>query len=154
MKKAVIIMVTCLIATGVIAQTGLFDLRYAMPLAEADSLLLDMGFFSDPDSTGYWEYTNPWHLYVRSIHLVPDTRCEYLAGWVVCFDTLEAGAELTEQMAVGSLITRHDADFHRSNDSFTWDLSEGRWVISQWDESRKYYLVEYHDSRAIRFEYY
>lgn len=154
MRLSIAICLMCVAVGGMGAQTGLFDLSFAMPLVEADSLLQGIGFSADADSTAHWEYVNPRHLYVRAIHLVPDVSGSILAGWVVCFDTLQAGAEQTEQMTVGAVITRHGAEFSRANADFVWDLAEGRWVIARWDEFHRLYVVEYHDSHAIRYEYY
>jgi hypothetical protein len=154
MTKLTMILALCLIGASLSAQTGLFDLRFAMPLSEADSLLQSKGFEASGDSLSHRAYQIPGHMYLRAIYLVPDLNAEILAGWVVCYDTLQAGAELIEQMTVGSLITFHDAGFDRDGDRFVWDLSEYRWVVAYFDATREHYLVEYHDSDAATWEYY
>ncbi len=154
MPKLTMILALCLFFTGISAQTGLFDLSFAMPLAQADSLLQAKGFVAAGDSLSGRVYHIPGHLYLRAVQLVPDPQAHLLAGWVLCFDTLQAGAEMTEQMTVGALITRHDASFLRESNGYLWDLSEFRWVEARFDALRQYFLVEYHDSEAAAWEYY
>lgn len=129
MKQYIIAFVLVLAAAGLFAQTGLFHLAYDMPLLQADSMLVRMGFMpSRPESASMVHYHSVRNPKVEDISLIVNPETVRLVGWMIKYNP--SNTEEEDNRVFNSLIEMHRDWFRNYSETgqIVWLLDEGKTV--------------------------
>ena len=123
MKKQLFFLLLFFAGFTLHGQTGLFNLSYALPLAEADSLLRSNGFAykdSEGESHRYFPVDNAM---VEAVLIFVEPKSERLAGWFIKYKP-----ENTE--ADDNFVMETLQELHGKKNIFDEDTQQLIWLLS------------------------
>lgn len=128
MNKLIILLLLLLAAFSLQAQTGLFNLSYAIPLSEADSLLALSGFQAKDTGGDIVRYYNNDSDLVDAILVFVEPKTQRMIGWFIKYNannTEENDAFVMETLQELHGKTNH---FDEETQQLIWFLSTTRTV--------------------------
>jgi hypothetical protein len=128
MKKIVLMLILALGFISLFAQSGLFDLAYAMPRTEADSLLVSKGFISKDSTDTMVRYFPEDNNYVDAIIVFVEPKSDRIIGWFIKYSP-ETTAN-NDQFIIQTISNMHGEKNHydEDTDQLIWFLSTTRTV--------------------------
>ncbi len=146
MKDIILMAIMLMLAVGLCAQGGLFDLYYDAPLETAHQIMLENGFELFDSRANIGEYRSSSNIHVTNILLLVSPENKTLAGWLVKYSK-ENTAE-NDSYVLDTLKKLYGETNHYDTDTeqLIWFLTDARTVhvmYSEFDEL----IVLYYDSR-------
>ncbi len=146
MNKLCILLLLLVAACGLQAQTGLFNLSYAIPLSEADSLLALSGFQAKDSGNDIVRYFPSDSHLVDAILVFVEPKTQRIIGWFIKYNpenTEEYDALVMETLQQMHGKTNH---FDEETQQLIWFLSTTRTVHVIYAEDNSL-TVLYYDSK-------
>ena len=137
MKHLLIVLFLLLLATGLFAQKGLFELAFGDSLAHCDSLITHVGLqANDKTGTAIVYYPEPETQYagkLSRINLYLDKETRKLTGWVAYIFYPQTGdlekSILTQMKALhGDKYEIKEDDYYGGRKLYTWTLDKNHYV--------------------------
>ncbi|MCK9309751.1 MAG: hypothetical protein PHH43_02455 [Candidatus Cloacimonetes bacterium] len=128
MKKIIFLFVLITCALGLYAQSGLFNLSYAMPFAEADSLLNAQGFFAKDSEKDLLRYFPKDNKLISAVIIFIEPKSQRIIGWFIKYDP--SNEEKYDKLVIDSIMALHGEKNHFDEDTeqLIWFLSTTRTV--------------------------
>ncbi|MDD4309941.1 MAG: hypothetical protein PHO32_06135 [Candidatus Cloacimonetes bacterium] len=145
MKKISILLFLVTLALGLFAQSGLFDLSYAIKLVEADSIMVYNGFVGSEPANNMVKYTPAANDLVSAIILFVEPKTQRMIGWFVKYNS--ENTEENDDYVVRTLAKLHGETNHFDDDTqqLIWYLSTTRTVHVMYSADNSL-TVLYYDS--------
>ena len=145
MKRAFVLIILCIILSGLHAQSGLFHLSFDQSIASADSILRANNMVLKGLHDNKLEYVEIQKKYMSSILLFvkPDTKT--LIGWSVKY--LKTNTSEMDSLVLNTLATIHgDKNYYdEETDQLIWFLTDVRSVHVMYSPEQEM-IVLYYDS--------
>lgn len=128
MKRIVLMLILALGFISLFAQTGLFDLAYAMPRSVADSLLVSKGFAAKDSTSTLLRYFPKDNEFVDAIIVFVEPKSDRLIGWFIKYSP--EMSENNDQFIIHTISDMHGEKNHydEDTDQLIWFLSTTRTV--------------------------
>jgi hypothetical protein len=146
MKKQIILLLLLLAGFALQAQTGLFNLSYAIPLTEADSLLALSGFYTKDSGNDIVRYFPQDSKLVDAILVFVEPKTQRILGWFIKYspnNTEEYDALVMDTLQQLHGKTNH---FDEETQQLIWFLSTTRTVHVLYAEDNSL-TVLYYDNK-------
>ncbi|MBP7309676.1 MAG: hypothetical protein KA984_00105 [Candidatus Cloacimonetes bacterium] len=143
-RKIILLGLMVLCAMALSAQVGLFNLEYAMPLAQADSLLINQGFMADGQADGLVRYKQSENEYVSALILFVEPTTERIVGWFVKYNA--ANSEENDDF-----VLRHLQELHGETNVYDEETQQLIWFLST---TRNVFVVysEYNELTVLYYD--
>ena len=136
-----------LVLSGILlfGQVGLFNLEYAMPMAQADSVLVAQGFKMDGKAGDLVRYFPVDTNYVTSIILFVEPKTERIVGWFIKYNA--SNTEENDDFVIKRIQELHGKNNHYDDETkqLIWFLSTTRMAFVVYTEYNEL-TVLYYDS--------
>lgn len=144
-RKIVILALLVLTGAALYAQMGLFNLEYAMPLVQADSLLMSQGFVLEGNADNLKRYRQAENEFVTALILFVEPKTQRLVGWFIRYNA--ENSEENDDMVLRRLQELHGETnvFDEETQQLIWFLSTTRNVFVVYSEYNEL-TVLYYDS--------
>ncbi|MDD2228996.1 MAG: hypothetical protein PHY48_06260 [Candidatus Cloacimonetes bacterium] len=128
MKKIILLFVLITCAWGLFAQSGLFNLSYAMTFAEADSVLNAQGFFAKDSGKDLVRYYPKDNKLTSAIITFLEPKSQRIIGWFIKFEP--SNSEDYDKIVIKTISDMHGEKNHFDEDTeqLIWFLSTTRTV--------------------------
>lgn len=145
MRKIIVLCLLVLSGMALSAQVGLFNLEYAMPLAQADTLLLNQGFMPDGEADGLVRYKQAENEFVSALILFVEPTTQRIVGWFIKYNA--DNSEENDDFVLRRLQELHGETnvYDEETQQLIWFLSTTRNVFVVYSEYNEL-TVLYYDS--------
>ncbi|PKN73497.1 MAG: hypothetical protein CVU50_01925 [Candidatus Cloacimonetes bacterium HGW-Cloacimonetes-3] len=128
MKKIIILLFLITCGLGLYAQTGLFNLSYALTFAEADSILNSHGFFAKDSGTDLVRFFPTKNKFIDAVSVFVEPKSKRIIGWFVKYNP--ENTEDNDQYIIKTISEMHGEKNHYDEDTeqLIWFLSTTRTV--------------------------
>ncbi len=143
-RKIIFISLLMLCAVALNAQVGLFNLEYAMPLAQADTLLLSQGFISDGTANSLVRYKQTEDEFVTALILFVEPTTQRIVGWFIKYNA--ANSEEHDDF-----VLRHLQELHGKTNMYDEETQQLIWFLST---TRNVFVVysEYNELTVLYYD--
>lgn len=146
MKITLIALVFMILATGLVAQTGMFGLSFGDSYHKCASILQKEGFKLDGEpANNEYTFESSANEDIDSIILKMQPGADRLNGWTIAFNIFGDEYE-TEDMVFELVIDLHGDDYEYDDtmETYTWSLGNKRFVDVTWGWLYDMLYVDYH----------
>lgn len=149
MKKIIVLLFLAACALGLSAQTGLFNLSYAMPFAEADSLMNFHKYFAKDSQDNQVRYYSTENKFIDAVIVFVEPKSRRLIGWFIKYNP--GNTEDNDTYVIHTISQMHGEKNHYDEDTqqLIWFLSTTRTVHVMYAEDGGmtvlYYDSYFHD---------
>lgn len=128
MKRICVLIFLLAVSWSLFAQSGLFDLSYAIPWVEADSLLMTNGFSAQENANNQVKYYSAANPLVSAIILFVEPKTQRMVGWFVKYSA--ENTEENDNYVLETLAKLHGKTNHYDEETqqLIWYLSTTRTV--------------------------
>jgi len=143
MNKLLVLIILVAVCTGLFAQAGLFNLSYAIPLVEADSLMALSGFAARDTTDNMVRYFPANNDLVEAIIVFVEPKTQRIVGWFIKYNP--ANTEENDAYVMETLQQIHGEKNHYDEETqqLIWFLSTTRTVHVLYGEDNSLTILYY-----------